>query len=93
MDVASDVVLQEGVVMVTDPGSASEVMFRVAGGSVQLGKNGIFLGTFIAPDAHIDIHEDATLTGMLYGSKIQIKKNVSLAADPALSLFIDWFVP
>ena len=60
---------------------------------IKLGKDGTFLGTFIAPNAHIDQHEGATLTGALYGRKAQIKLNAIVTADPALSLFIDLFVP
>ena len=84
--------LQEGMVM-TGTGVVSDILWQVAGGDVKLGRNGIFLGTFIAPYAHIDVHEDANLRGALYAQKIQFKKNASIIADAALDLFIDLFVP
>ena len=47
IDVADSVHLEQGVVMSTDDGSAADILFRVAGRSVKLGKDGTFLGTFI----------------------------------------------
>jgi hypothetical protein len=92
IDVARAVHLEEGVVMTTIDGSAADILFRVAGRSVKLGKDGAFLGTFIAPAAHIDQHEGAELRGMLYGRKVQVKKDAQVIGESALDLFIDWFV-
>ena len=58
----------------------SDVLFRIAGGNVKLGKNGAFVGTFLAPSAHIDVHEGAMVTGALHGAQVQLKKDTSLAA-------------
>jgi len=82
--------LHEGVEM-TCTGAASDVLFQVAGNHVQLHKNGTYLGTFLAPQAHIDLHEDSTLTGALYGDKVQVKKQSTIIPAPAISLFVAIF--
>jgi hypothetical protein len=51
-----------------------------------------FLGTFLAPNAHIDVHEGAVVTGALHGAKAQIKKDSIIHGDPAIELFIDLFL-
>ena len=78
--------------MTANPGSAASTLIRVAGGEVKLGKEGTFLTTFIAPDAHIDQLEDAFLTGALYGGKVQIKKDAAIINEPALDPFIDYYL-
>ena len=60
---------------------------------MKLGSGSTFIGTVIAPEAHIDVHEDARVTGAVYGKKVQIKKNASILGDPALDLFIGLFLP
>ena len=92
IDVADTIDLQEGVVMTAQPGGAAGILFRVAGGDVKLGKEGTFLGTFIAPGAHIDQLEGAFLTGALYGGKVQIKKDAAIVNEPALDPFIDLYL-
>ena len=59
---------------------------------VKLGKNGAFLGTYVAPAAHIDVHEGAGVTGALHGRQVQLKKNASVTAAPAIELFAELFV-
>ena len=85
--------MKENVQMAIVSGSAQEVLFRVQGHHVHLHKDGTYLGTFLAPDAHIDLGEGATLTGALYGKKVHIKKRVSVTGQPALDLFMSLFVP
>ena len=65
---------------------------RVAGSDVKLGAGGTFIGTFIAPDAHIDMYEDAMLEGTLYGGKVHIKKGARVMYERALDLFIKLFI-
>lgn len=84
--------MKEGVVMNSSGGDATKILFRVDGNHVKLHKNGIYLGTFIVPDGHIDIEENATITGALYGDKVQLKKNVNLIAAPAVQLYVDLFI-
>jgi hypothetical protein len=78
--------------MTANPGSAADILFRVEGSDVKLGKDGIFLGTFIAPEAHIDLLEGATLTGALYGRKVQIKLKAVVIGEPALDPFIQAYL-
>jgi hypothetical protein len=92
IDVAGTLHLEEGVIMVAGPGSTSDILFRVAGSNVKLGKDGTFLGTFIAPEANIDQHPGTELRGLLYGRQVQLQKDALVIGEPALDLFIDLFV-
>lgn len=92
IDVKNTVDMKEGVTVATGSGGAADILWRVEGNAVKLGKDGEFLGTFIAPNAHIDMHAGASLTGAFYGKKVQVKLNTSVAAEPALNAFIDLFV-
>jgi hypothetical protein len=89
--VEENVDLHEGVVM-NSTGAASDILFAVAGDHVQLKKEGLYLGTFVAPDGHIDVGEGAALSGALYGHKVELKKRATVEADPAIALFVDLFV-
>jgi uncharacterized delta-60 repeat protein len=91
IQVEKHVDMHEGVVMASN-GPASDILFQIAGNRVQLHNEGTYLGTYIAPQAHIDVHEGATVTGALYGENVQIKKGATVIANPALELFIDLFV-
>ncbi len=92
MDVEKQIDLKEGVVMTVAAGDAGDVLLRIAGSNVKLGKGGRFLGTFVAPDAHIDVGEGATVTGALHGRKVQLKKGASIIPAPAMDLFAELFV-
>jgi hypothetical protein len=88
IDVVDNVELKQGVRMVNVSGEPSDILFRIGGSNVKLEKNGTYLGTFIAPNAHIDMHQGAALAGMLYGRKVQLKRETSISPAPALDLFI-----
>ncbi len=92
IDVEKQVDLKEGVVMTVSGGDASDILFRIAGSSVKLGKDGTFVGTYVAPDAHIDALEDASVVGALHGRKVHLKKGASVRPAPAFSLFVELFV-
>jgi len=89
--VEKNVDLHERVVM-RSTGAASDILFAVAGNHVHLKKEGVYLGTFVVPGGHIDIGEDSTLTGALYGDKIEVKKRSAVTPDPAVALFVGLFV-
>ncbi len=57
-----------------------------------LKKNGIYFGTFLAPDAEVKIEDEATLTGALYGKKVDIGQRAVITGLPARDLFATLFV-
>ena len=65
VDVVKELELKEKVRMAVTGGSAANVLFRVQGSRVALGKAGSYLGTYLAPDANVELGEDATLQGAL----------------------------
>ena len=93
VDVVKDLELKENVRMTVTGGSAGNVLFRVQGGRVALGKAGSYLGTYLAPDANVELGEEATLQGALYGQKLHIKKSSTITGEPALGRFISLFLP
>lgn len=80
-------------VQITAPtGSAADILFKIKGNAVKLGKEATLLGTYIAPGAHIDMHEDAVLTGLLYSEMVQVKKNAEVNYAPAIWPFVAEFL-
>ena len=88
LNITGDVDLKENVVMTAAGGGASDILIQVQGKHVKYGKSGSYLGTVLAPQAHIDVAEGASLVGALYGEKVQVKKEVILQAEPANDLLI-----
>ncbi len=73
-------------------GNAVDIMFVITGDSIELRKEGSYLGTFIAPWADIKMEEKGTLEGMLYGQKVELKKEIIMTGAPAIDLFADYFI-
>jgi hypothetical protein len=51
------------------------------------------LGTYLAPDATVELGEDATLQGALYGQKLNINKGATVTGEPALGPSLSLFLP
>ena len=96
VDVVEDVDMKEGVTMSASyaaGGSAGDILFLVQGKHVSLGAHGTFLGTFLGPDAAIDLLDESSLTGALYGKTVHLHKRSHVMANQALNLLISLFVP
>jgi hypothetical protein len=74
-------------------GGAANVLLRSAGGQVQLGRNGTYLGTFVAPTGQLELGDASNLTGMLYGRMVTLKATARLTWQPALDAFVATMVP
>lgn len=94
VDVAEKLEFKDGVQMqiISATGDASDILFRVAQDHVELKKGGVYLGTFLAREGDVRLHEDAELTGALYGQKVEVKKGVQITGMPARDLFALLFV-
>lgn len=88
VDVDDHLEMNEGVSMtiISAAGTAADILFRVEGSHAHLKKNGVYLGTFLVPNGHVELHEDATLTGALYAEKISVKERTIVTGLPALTL-------
>lgn len=62
------------------------------GAAVNLGSDGVYLGTFLAPNSHIKLGDDATLEGALYAKQVKIGNRSQISGNPARDLFIDTFI-
>ena len=79
-------------IQIVTTGDARDVLFRVAGDSLELGKQGSYLGTFLAPNGKVKLEDDATLVGALYGKGVTLGKRVGITGMPARDLFASLFV-
>ncbi len=86
IDVEKKIEMKEGVEMVLQAGSVEDVLIRLEENDLKLEKNGIYLGTFLAPNADIQLEENSSLHGALYGKKVEIKKESTLTGQPAIDL-------
>lgn len=89
VDVDDHLNMDEGVRMtiVSATGTAADILFRVEGSHAHLKKDGVYLGTFLVPNGHVELHEDSTLTGALYAEKVTVKERTIVTGMPALTLF------
>ena len=89
--VAGDAIFETEVKMFSN-GSPREILFHVAGSQVKLGQTGTYLGTYVAPEAYIDLRDEATLTGALYGDTIDARPNSIINGLPAARLYTNLYV-
>jgi cytoskeletal protein CcmA (bactofilin family) len=82
LDFGNDVQMQ----VVSAAGDAQDILFRVAGTVVDLGEGGVFLGTFLAPDAQIQMRQEASLNGAVYGRMVRVQQHAHLTGMPARDL-------
>jgi len=72
-------------------GSASDIMFRATGQVVDLGRSGSYLGTYLAPNASVNLGQDAQLTGAMYGERISVGHRAHISVMIARELFAALF--
>ncbi|MFO8009481.1 MAG: PKD domain-containing protein [Dehalococcoidia bacterium] len=95
IDVPGDVEMKQNVQMaiVSASGDASDVLVRIGGGSVKLHNGGTYVGTFLAPYATIEVKNNVTLEGALYGDEVELKNGTDVTGSPAVELFGSLFLP
>ena len=78
MDVAEGVDVAERVKMavISAGGDARNILFRV-GKDVKFKRDAVLLGTYLAPDGHIELGENSVLTGALYAKKVDARKQIA----------------
>ncbi len=84
---------KETQIEIVGSGSAADVLFLVAGENIHLQKDVNFVGTVLAPNAHIHAHQDMILVGALYGRRVDLKQGVELIGLPALGVIVSMFLP
>jgi uncharacterized repeat protein (TIGR01451 family) len=93
IEVEGDLEMDEGTQMhLTGSGGAEDILIVATGHSVELNKQGVYLGTFLAPSADVELEEYSTLEGMLFGKEVEVKKWAILTGAPAIDLFADHLV-
>ncbi len=59
----------------------------VGGNSLKPHNGGTYAGTIIALYAMIEVHNDVTIEGALYGDGIELKNGADVTGSPAVELF------
>ena len=77
--------------------AAGRILFQVQGNRVKLGQNGVFLGTFMAPNAAIELRQESKLRGALFGESIRLgpkaEAQIEAATELMLTAALNWKVP
>ena len=73
-------------------GDARDILFRAAGHRVDLKGSSTYEGTFLAPNAEVNLADDALLLGAPYGKKVDIGQRVHITGKPARDLFALLFI-
>jgi PKD repeat protein len=87
--VEKEVKIQDRVTMFGNP---TDLLVIVAGKDIDFEKESQVIGTYIAPNTKIELHDNASITGALYGKQINIKKKATVLGAPAIGLYIDTFL-
>jgi hypothetical protein len=93
IEVVDFVMFQKDTQIALSGGTAADLLWVVGGTLVSMGKDGSFAGTFIAPNASFAISQGAAVTGALYGQLVVLKADSLVTYEPALGLFVNYFVP
>ena len=75
VDVVRNLEMQEAARVTVTGGSAATILFRVQGSHVGLGKSGSFLGTYLAPNAMIEMGQGATCRARCMGKRCTSKSS------------------
>jgi cytoskeletal protein CcmA (bactofilin family) len=106
VDVAGKLQLQQNVQMSITlhegqpTGAPTDVLFRVAHGfdgavrdaGAELQGGGAYLGTFLAPYSLVELGEEATLVGALYGKTVAVGQGAQISGLPSRDLFASLYV-
>lgn len=76
------VVLNRDVVMMVKGGDAGHVFVATDSDVVRLGRNGVFLGTFLAGAGKVQVDQGAQLAGAAWGNTVLIGKGAQLTWMP-----------
>ncbi len=79
--------------IISDTGSAADILFMALGGEVKFNSDGHFLGTYLAHQAEMELNRRSVLEGALYGNEIGLRQEATIIGNPALDLFISIFLP
>ena len=79
--------------IISGTGSPEEVLVRIQGDEVNLGNNGVFIGTYVAPNADLHLDNNISLEGAAYGERVDLNNNAGVAGAPATDLFSSLFLP
>ena len=72
--------------IVVTGGPASQALFQIQGTQVHFGNDSDAAGTYLAPNAHIQVGNNSNVDGALYGNKVSIKNGAVVNGDAATSL-------
>ncbi|MBI4339024.1 MAG: hypothetical protein HY680_03625 [Chloroflexi bacterium] len=69
-------------------GGAENVLWKVQENRVDVKKDALFFGTYLAPSAVIDLYQGEILVGALYGQQVNIKERAMGTGKTAVGLLL-----
>ena len=65
-------------------GSPNEISWKIAGSSVNLGTDGLYFGSIIAPAAYVNVPSRSHLVGGVYANKFRIEPQSTVSQQPRI---------
>lgn len=82
IDVASDVYFGNKCQFAINGGNPSEIIWNVAGKSIEIGTDVLYFGTVIAPNASVNIESRTHLVGSVYANKLTLSPKSTISREP-----------
>ncbi len=68
-------------------GTATDLLV-ISGKNVDLHKNGVYVGSFMAPNGTVKLHHGSQFSGLLYGQRVDVDQNSTVSGAAAIGLIV-----
>lgn len=82
IDIAGDVRFGNKSLFAIKGGNPSEITWNIAGKSIEMGTDGLYFGTIIAPKALVSIESRTHLVGSVYANKLTVAPKSTISREP-----------
>lgn len=82
IDVASDVHIGNKCLFAIKSGNPSEITWNINGKSIEMGTDGLYFGSIIAPNASVSIESRTHLVGSVYANKLTLSPKSTISREP-----------
>ena len=82
IDVASDVHFGNKCLFAIKGGNPNEITWNINGKSIEMGTDGLYFGSIIAPNASVSIESRTHLVGSVYANKLTLSPKSTISREP-----------
>lgn len=82
IDIAGDVRFGNKCLFAIKGGNPSEITWNIAGKSIEMGTDGLYFGSIIAPNASVSIESRTHLVGSVYANKLTLAPKSTISREP-----------